>query len=386
MKKPLLIIIIILVVILALPLINLVRWTFQTKKPMDIIIVDKTVPTFDREKHKSFNWILTNDRFVKQEKKTSYSVARDYFGFKPLRPAKTKKFKKGEYNVRQVLDTLGKTCEAIYFTDSYGVYFNEWYEGIGRARRSKRLFGGMNSSDNTMVQIMQDSNKLVVIEYSAFDYPTDGLIAYRIQEKLGITWTTWTGKYFSTLDTLVDKKFPLWMTGMYRRQYREPWTFNKPGVVFVRDRSIIVLEEGTHLKSAIPSIVSDSAYISKWEMAESIPFTNWFDIIDPMGTEVISRFKLETTAEGDSLLAGDGLTSSFPAVIRNPAKTNTYYFSGDFTNFNIPMWTARFKGVEKLKSVFYSKKPEDEGKFFWLYYKPLITGIFNDYYSSLQGK
>ena len=59
MKKPLLIVVIILAVIIALPVINLIRWTFQTKKPMDIIIVDKTVPTLERENHKSFNWILT---------------------------------------------------------------------------------------------------------------------------------------------------------------------------------------------------------------------------------------------------------------------------------------------------------------------------------------
>ncbi len=58
MKKTLLIVVIILAVIIALPVINLIRWSVQSKKPMDIIIVDKTVPTLEREHHKSFNWIL----------------------------------------------------------------------------------------------------------------------------------------------------------------------------------------------------------------------------------------------------------------------------------------------------------------------------------------
>ncbi|MZP55954.1 MAG: hypothetical protein GT600_10950, partial [Bacteroidales bacterium] len=71
MKKPLLIVIIILAVILALPVINLIRWSSQTKKPMGIIIVDKTVPTPQRVKHKSFNWVLTNNRFVKKDKNKS---------------------------------------------------------------------------------------------------------------------------------------------------------------------------------------------------------------------------------------------------------------------------------------------------------------------------
>ena len=86
MKKSLLIVIIILAAILILPFINLIRWTFQAKKPMDIILVDKTVPALERENHKSFNWILTNERFVKKENKSSYSYKKDYYGFYPIRP------------------------------------------------------------------------------------------------------------------------------------------------------------------------------------------------------------------------------------------------------------------------------------------------------------
>ena len=73
MKKSLLIVAIIMVVIFALPLINLIRWSFQSKKPLNIIIVDKTVPNLEREHHKPFTWILTNERFVKKEnKETNY--------------------------------------------------------------------------------------------------------------------------------------------------------------------------------------------------------------------------------------------------------------------------------------------------------------------------
>lgn len=187
MKKPLLIVIIILVVILALPVINLIRWTFQTKKPLDIVIVDKTVPSFEREKHKSLNWVLTNERFVKQEKKTSYSVSKDYFGFIPKRPAKNKKWDKNSILIR-VLDSLSRNCEAVYFTDTYGVFFNDWYQGLNKSRRSRILFGATNNNDNALFKNMQDSNKLALLEYNTFDYPTNELISYQVQEKLGISW------------------------------------------------------------------------------------------------------------------------------------------------------------------------------------------------------
>jgi hypothetical protein len=384
MKKPLLIVIIILVVLLALPVINLLRWTFQTKKPMDIIVVDKTVSTFERVKHKSLDWILTNDRFVKKDKKTSYSYRKDYYGFMPTRPKKAKLWDRNEYRLANLI-TIAEKTDAIYFTDTYGVFFNDWYQGINKSRRSRKLYGGLNGNDNTLIKEMKDRNKLVILEYNAFDYPTSEYESYRIQERLGIKYSGWTGKYFASLDTL-SEDFPVWMTAMYRKQYKKPWTFSKPGVILLRDKAIIVLEQGTHLNNSPVEIVTDSAYSAKYKVPSSIAFGEWFDIIDPHENNVISNFSIGTTNVGDTLLVEYGLDNIFPAVIQDPGFQRTYYFSGDFTTANIPVWTSKFKGVDKLKGIIYSKKPDDFRRFFWLYYKPLVAGIFDDYYSSMTAK
>ncbi len=388
MKKPLLIIVIILVVVLALPAISFLGWVFQTKKPIGIILVDKTVPTLEREKHKSFNWVLINDRFVKKDKKTSFSYRKDYFGFVPTRPLKERNWRQQDYRLSDILGDLFKKNDAVFFADTYGVFFNDWYQGINMSRKSRRLYGGLNSNDNVLLKTMKDSNKLVVLEYNSFDYPTDEFNAYRIQERLGITFQGWTGKYFSSLDTTAkgNENFPIWMTGMYRKQYRKPWNFTKPGVVILKDKAILVLEDGTSLKGGLPEIRTDSAFCKEFNVPSTIGFDHWFDIIDPLANNVVSKFKLQTTQLGDSLLAEYGLSSEFPAVVQEPALKRTYYFSGDFTDTHIPVWTARFKGIDKLKGLLYSSKPEDTRRFFWLYYKPLIESIFNNYYSSLKTK
>jgi hypothetical protein len=388
MKKPLLIIVIILVVILALPAISFLGWAFQAKKPLGIILVDKTVPTLEREKHKSFNWVLINERFVKKEKKTSYSYRKDYFGFVPTRPLKLRAYEQHDYRLTDILGDLYKANDAVFFADTYGVFFNDWWQGINVSRKSRKLYGGLNSNDNVLLKTMKDSNKLVVLEYNSFDYPTDEFNSYRIQERLGITYSGWTGKYFNSLDTAAkgNEKFPIWMTAMYRKQYRKPWTFSKSGIVIIKDRYILVLEEGTGLKTSLPDIVTDSLNCAKYNLPETVKFDKWFDIIDPVGNTVISKFRLETTAIGDSIMAENGLSNEFPAVIQEPALKNTFYFSGDFTNTRIPVWTSRFRGIDKLKGILYSKKEDDTRRFFWLYYKPLITGIFTDYYNSLSAK
>jgi hypothetical protein len=172
---------------------------------------------------------------------------------------------------------------------------------------------------------------------------------------------------------------------MYRKQYKKPWTFNKPGIVILRDRAIIVLEEGLYLKDPMLRIVSDSAFCAKWNLEKSVTFDQWFDIITPLRNTVISKFRIETTSLGDSLLAIYGLNNEFPAVVQDSTQTS-YYFSGDFCTLNIPAWTSRFKGVDKLKFFLYSNKPDDTRRFFWLYYKPLIEGIFNDYYNLHSAK
>jgi hypothetical protein len=384
MKKPLLIVVIILAVILALPVINLLRWTFQAKKPMGIIIVDKTVPTLDRVKHKSLNWVLKNDRVVKKEKKTAYSYRKDYYGFMPTRPVRNHLYEKNEYRLADLPDIWSKS-DVVYFTDTYGVFFNDWYQGLNVSWRSRKLFGALNNNDNLLIKEMKDRNKLVICEYNLFDYPTADYESYRIQDRLGIKWSGWTGKYYSSLDT-TKKDFPIWMTAKYRRQFKKPWTFKKSGIVLLKDKAIMVFEEGTQLKSSLPHIITDSANCAKYKVPSSVAFDQLFDIIDPMQNNVISKFKIETTPLGDSLLAEFGLTNQFPAVTQEPKQMRTFYFSGDFTSTDIPAWTSMFVGVEKLKFILYSSKPDDTRRFFWLYYKPLIDEIINDYYSSLGKK
>jgi len=382
MKKTLLILVIILAVILALPVINLIRWSFQSKKPLDIIIVDKTVPTLEREHHKPFTWILTNERFVKKENRASYSYTKDYFGFFPQRPLRDKKWDRNDYRLADIINLANKN-DAIYFTDTYGVFFNDWFRGINKSRKSRKIYGGLNNTDFLLLKEMKDRNKLIIMEYNSFDYPTAEFESFRTQEKLGITFSGWTGKYFSSLDTTI-KDFPIWMTAMYRKEYKKPWKFTKAGIVILKERDIVVLEDGIHLKNSLPQIITDESSAKKYGVLSKVAFDQWFDIIDPLQNKVISKFKIETTPEGDTLLSSNGLMSEFPAVVQEPVAQRIYYFSGDFATYDIPFWTARLKGVDKLKGIFYSDKPEDTRRFFWLYYKPLINGIFSDYYASLK--
>ena len=384
MKKTLLIVFIILAVIIALPVINLIRWDLKPKRPIDIILVDKTVPTLERENHKSFSWILSNERFVKKENNSSYSYINDYYGFSPKRPLREKQWERNDYRLTDLI-SLAEKNDVVYFSDTYGVFFNDWYEGINKSRKSRKLYGGLNNNDFLLIKEMKDRNKLIIMEYNSFDYPTAQFESIRTQEKLGITSSGWTGKYFSSLDS-TTQDFPIWMTAMYRKQFKKPWTFTKPGIVILKEKEILVLEEGIHLKNAMPQIITDQVYCEKYGVHGSVAFDKWFDIIDPLQNNVISKFSIETTAAGDTILANNDLSSKFPAVVQDSVTHRIYYFSGDFAKSDIPMWTSKFVGVDKLKGILYSEKTDDTRRFFWLYYKPLINGILTEYSESMKSK
>jgi hypothetical protein len=386
MKKPLLIVVIVLVVILALPVFSFIRWAFQEKKPLDVIILDKTVLNLDRINHKSFTWILTNERFVKKSG-GSYNYRKDYYGFYPTRPLRERQWRTVNLRLPDIMDVV-ENNDALYFTDTYGVYMSEWYRSFTRSRRPRKLYGGLNNTDYLYIMEMKNREKLCILEYNTFDYPTPDLERYKVKELLGIEFRGWTGKYFHSLDTLAkgNEDFPAWMTAMYRKQYRKPWSFSKPGIVFLKGSTILVLEEGTHLKNAMPLIMTDSSYCSKYDVAEKVGFGGWFDVIDSKQNKVISNYNLETTAVGDTLLFENMLTASFPAVITDTLKQRTYYFCGDFAANKVDAWTARFIGFEKLKIINYSDKETDARRFFWLYYRPLINGIFRDYYEAVKTK
>jgi hypothetical protein len=327
---------------------------------------------------------MTNSRFVKKTNNKSYSYTKDYYGFIPKRPVRDKKYDKNDYRLTEII-SLAEKNDAIYFTDTYGVFSNEWWGAYSNSRRSRKIYGGLNNTDYLLIKEMKDRNKLIIMEYNTFDFPTAQFESVRTQEKLGIKSSGWTGKYFSSLDS-TDKDFPAWLTTLYRKQNRKPWTYSKPGIVILNEKDVIVLEQGTHLKDAMPKIVTDNTNSTKYGVVGSVSFDKWFDIIDPLANNIISNFKIETTPAGDALLLENGLSADFPAVVQDPASQRVYYFSGDFAYSNLTYWTCRFKGIDKLKGLVYSDKPDDARRFFWLYYKPLVNGIFTDYYNSLAAK
>lgn len=352
---------------------------------MNVILLDKTVHSLDREKHRALTWVMANDRIVKKENKRKYLLRKDYYGFYPLKPLRSKQFRRNDIRLINVID-IADNSDILYYADTYGVFFNDWYQGINRSRRSRKLYGGLNNTDYLMLVEMRKRNKLVILEHNSINFPTDAFERYRVEtDHFHMKTSGWVGQYYSSLDSI---DVPPWLVSMYSKKYRQSWGFTNPGIVFLKgENDVVILEEGTHLNNAMPYITSDPALVEKYGLADRVPYLGPFDVIDQgESNKILSSFNFDVTEDGESVLDRFlMITPEIPAVIADTATGNTMYFCGDFATGKIAPWTASFGSLSIIKGLLYSKDDvNDPRRFFWLYYKPLLEGIFGDYYESLD--
>lgn len=370
---------ILIIILVALPLTSFLIWYVQPEKPLNMLVLNKTVPLPNRSGHRSLFWILRNEKYVKSNNKL-YNNDVDYFGFFPKKPYRDK-----QYAIKRIrldnIDSLSNACDAIYYVDAYGVYFNEWYQGKPYEKIVK-IDGGLNQNDYLLMKEMVSKSKLVIAEFNILASPTNPLVSVKTQQLLRIGWHGWTGRYFDRLDTLNNNELPAWIVRDYIKENHH-WEFTKSGLVFIKDNeNIVVLENESDLDYAIPLIHSSSEYQNIYGIPENIKYPFWFEITFPKSDQqVVSSFEILANKKGLQTMEKYGIPKSFPAVIADSLH-HIYYFTGDFAESRVNMWTASMGGIKKLENFMHQDSPSDSKTFFWRYYRPLMSKILKQYSTS----
>lgn len=350
-------------------------------------IIDKTEITTSGQEHVSLSWVLDHERFTKTSTEP-YHVSRDYFGFFPLQK-EAFRLKGLERLSDQQLDQLSNDASAAYFTDTYGVFTNEWYAQKNVAERSGIVYGGMSLQDVQLLAKMKEKHKLIITEFNSIGSPTAPEIRQQFENMFGMKWSGWIGRYFETFDTSLNHELPHWLINNYLAQNNNQWPFKKPGVAFVSDKDeVVILEEGTHLQDPLPHIITTTEAQNEYDLPSKIKYSFWFDVVaaDTSVNQVAAKFLLETNKAGGELLFKHGIPFSFPAVLYHKASDyQFYYFCADFCDNPVPMFASHFKGISFFKFLFFNESdPMERKSFFWRYYRPLLTKILKDHYKTLS--
>jgi hypothetical protein len=367
--------------IILIPFWSFLVWFFYPKTELPGLILDKTVLDRSGVEHRSFNWITTNNKYVKPDG-SQYDITEDYYGFFPVnRP---------EYVVkdltvfsRKEIDSMARDLDYLYYTDAYGIYTNEWVYGRDINERSRLVYGGLSQQSYLLFEKMYRNRKLTITEFNNIASPTSLNIRYKMQRILESDYSGWTGRYYHSLDTLLNPDIPGWMKRLHRRYYKKPFAYpDIPGIVLVHETErLLVLQSGVDLDYEIPILNTGEALINRYQLPEYIRYPYWFDINfakDP--NDVYATYKIHTNSRGDSILGSQLLPNEFPAIIADHEENLRWYFCGDWADSPTPFGLSYFKGVQFMRKFFYNNRDElDRKKFFWEYYEPLLTGIFEDY-------
>lgn len=380
-----LILISVLILVLLTPLVSYIKWYMQPIKIVDIAIIDKSVTNEDRNEHRSINWVLNHNNYRKSDS-TLYDPKKDYFGFHPTEPIACKEYETKDMSDFPVsyIDSLADKLDAVYYADMYGVYYNQWYLDSLENEYSPNLYGGMNLEELYLLEKMKMQGKLLFTEFNMLGSPTAWNVRRKTEKLLGIKWSGWTGRYFDSFDTTINKELPSWVTDLYMEQYDTSWHFTTSGIVLVHEsEKIVILEEDAELENKVPVIYSSRYCSNQYKTADAVHYPFWFDITFPTtpGNTVIAHYKIHTNKAGDAILAENKIPSEFPAVIEHKGDYWMQYYAGDFANNPFDDNTAFFKGIEKIDILLYNGAPTSREKFFWRFYCPLVTNTLQKYMS-----
>ncbi|HCL04823.1 MAG TPA: hypothetical protein DHW64_02160 [Chitinophagaceae bacterium] len=362
----------------------LLAWYFSPNKKLLIAIIDKTVIDHPAQEHLSLHWVLNQEKFTKN-KTDRYDPDVDYFGFFPL--------EKEQYQLKGLerfdstqLNDLSNRADAVYITDAYGVFKNEWFK-VGKDQdRSGIVYGGMSRQDLFLLQKMKEKKKLIITEFNSIGSPTDSSIRNQFQQMFNITWSGWIGRYFESFDTTVNKELPAWLIGNYKRTHNNQWPFKNSGVAFIHaaNDQVVILENKTHLNNELPYIYTFAKGKEHYGMPDKLKYSFWFDIIsvNEKSNEVLSEFVIDANTDGARELAKYNIPSRFPAITAHVDNDyRFFYFSADFCDNPVSLTSSYFKGVGFFKWMMYTRgEPLERKSFFWKLYRPLLTTILNDYH------
>jgi hypothetical protein len=374
--KTLRILLLIVLVLLVFPFVSWLLWKTGPSKELNVLIVDKSVMDAKRTEHLALVWSLNHNKFLKSDKKP-YSLEQDYYGFLPLKPYKGRNFEVKRIRLTEI-DQLAENNDVLYFTDTYGVYFNEWFSGIKKESGSNQIIGGLNQNDFLLIGKMIAKGKVIIAEHNFFSLSTEPLVKRKTEELLNIRNTGWNGKYFSKLDT-TSHQVPGWIISAYKHLNGGQWPFKGPGIVLAKGVSaVVVLQENSDLTSSVPILKTSGERAAQYGLADSIGFSNWFDITTSDSlNEVFSEFSLPVNENGLEKLTKENIPAVFPAVLHYKGDFQFWYFAGDFSEVKMPYVTYKLKGWDSF-NLFRSSASDNQRAFVWKYFIPLTSKIFND--------
>ncbi|MDD2620872.1 MAG: hypothetical protein PHC92_09425 [Syntrophomonadaceae bacterium] len=346
-----------------------IYWNKMPEKPLNIWIVDKTVPVPDYREHKGLMWILNYNKIISAESNEDFHYDQDYFGFFPQAD--------GKYDNRELANAKEEP-DLIYLADTYGVYNGDYM--FSKVKDGKDLiYGGLSTDEINSIKANIGNGNTIIGEYNIAAAPTNLENRRELEKIFGLRWLGWKGLYYKELSR--DLEIPEQVVENYEEQQKQRWSFAGEGYVLISDNDeVVVLESKKHFGNKGLQIIFNEPFSSEFNVSKTAGYYNWFEFVKPQpGVETIANYKLDLTDQGKKLFAELGLAAQFAAIVRNEnVQYKSYYFAGDFADIQNISKIKKFIGFDRIKKITSSINKRTQDYFFWNAYVPMMNKIISN--------
>jgi len=335
-------------------------WQFQKPVPLNIKIIDKTVPREDYREHLGFVWVLNHRKVLYPMENRLYDAETDYYGYHPDTLTGDDKLE------------LSDDVDMIYVADTHGVY-----ETDGEAYSQLR-YGGLTFFEWNRIMDARNEHTTLIIEFNSIQSPTEKRVRTIVEKNLSIRASGWIGCYFPDLQS---GEVPVWLVQNYEEQTKQKWEFDGSGIVFVHeDGKVVVLENDDF--AGTPRFEWNPHGKEHYQIESSSTYLDWFDIIMPEKELIVeAEFQISLKEGGREQLEEHQIPLRFPAVVRNE-KENMYYFAGNFNNLQNEYW-ARWRFPFDFYYILALLNKDEQ--FFWNIYVPMMNQIIKETAETFHG-
>ncbi len=349
-------------VVLGLFVVPRIAWELWPLRPMNVVIVDKTVPFQNYREHQNFDWLLEawkigtpDGRFL--------DPASDYVGFDPTA-------KRGHDLTADHL----QGAKVLFVADTCGVYRGDYeVPGVAALERSQKIYGGFTVAEAQAIDSFVGGCGTAIAEFNAFASPTGDAARARLEALFGVHWTHWVARYWPNVRD--ENEVPPWIGRVYERVFGRPFDVTGPALIFVRDDvDMVVLQPSLHFENA-DRIVTMHRTEEAPELA-GLPregsFYFWLDVVDATTADVVYQYQVDVNRAGAEELTKHGLPLRFPALTRRPG---AYYFAGDMVDSTVELGDPRRKGLLAFRRARAWLGGSFEERLMWGWYAPVMEAL-----------
>lgn len=355
-------------ILFLLMLLPFLLWQVEPVKPLNVAMLDKTVPNESRREHLGLTFALNQLKY-RFDSQDMYDLLKDYYGFYPDDTAQT-------WEVKPFPDVY-KDYDVVYLADTYGIYHRDLPYNIHIERegaRSQRIYGGLEMHEwGAIIKwINSKPNSLFVAEFNSFASPTQSVVRESITDYLGLDWGGWVARYFEELDPKKNLEVPQWIV----EEFGDSWQYSGPGFLLVNDFTyeVVCLEAEPHLEQKKINLRFTKEGEEFFGLTESPHYGYWFDIITPKNNaKVLAEYEWYLTDEGKALLTEKGVPLEFSAVFQTQRGSSfSYYFAGDYNDIGrVP----KIYQMKWLPQVYEQIEKYSDSSFYWSTYFPMMEKI-----------